>query len=132
MRSNNADTWIGLRALLLGFLAVMIAGALLLLVQEEAVNASGHQEMESVVVSPGDTLWEIADRFSPESVDLRVVIRETSGTERVGIQGPEARSGPSGSCREVLKIRGQRPDLTICYFRDFGDSPVEILADSQE
>ncbi len=76
MRSNDADTWIGLRALLLGFLVVMIAGALLLLLQEEAVNASGHQEMESVVVSPGDTLWEIADRFSPESVDLRVVIRE--------------------------------------------------------
>ncbi len=76
MRSTIADRWIGLRALFLGFLVVMIAGALLLLLQEEAVSASGHQEMASVVVSPGDTLWEIADRFSPESADLRVVIRE--------------------------------------------------------
>ncbi len=55
---------------------VLIAGALLLTFQEEGVSASEDPEMELVVVTPGDTLWEIADRFSPESADLRVVIAE--------------------------------------------------------
>jgi len=76
MRSTTADPQAGLRALFLGLLVVIFAGALLLLFEGEAVGASGQQEMEVVVVSPGETLWEIADRFSPESVDLRVVVRE--------------------------------------------------------
>ena len=60
----------------MGLLVVIFAGTLLLLLEEEVVGASGQQETESVVVSPGETLWEIADRFSPESVDLRVVVQE--------------------------------------------------------
>lgn len=76
MRSAAADPQTGLRALFLGLLVVIFAGALLLAVEGEAVGASGQQEMESVVVSSGDTLWEIADRFSPESADLRVVVQD--------------------------------------------------------
>lgn len=76
MCSTTADPKAGLRALFLGLLVVIFAGALLLLVEGEAVGASGQQDIEAVVVSPGETLWEIADRFSPESVDLRVVVQE--------------------------------------------------------
>ena len=77
MRSTTtADPQAGLRALFLGLLVVIIAGALLLLFEGEAVGASGQQEMEAVVVAAGDTLWEIADRFSPDSADLRVVVQE--------------------------------------------------------
>ena len=84
MRSTTADPQAGLRALFLGLLVVIFAGALLLLVEGEAVGASGQQEMEAVVVSPGDTLWEIADRISPESLDLRAVVQglvELNGLE---------------------------------------------------
>lgn len=76
MRSTTTDPQVGLRALFLGLLVVTISGALLLLFEGEAVGASGQQDMEAVVVSRGDTLWEIADRFSPDSADLRVVVRE--------------------------------------------------------
>lgn len=76
MRSTTADPQVGLRALFLGLLVVTISGALLLLFEGEAVGASVQQDMEAVVVSRGDTLWEIADRFSPDSADLRVVVRE--------------------------------------------------------
>lgn len=76
MRSTTSDPQAGLRALLLGLLVVTVTGALLLVFEEKAVGAGGQQEMESVLVAPGDTLWEIADRFSPESVDLREVVQE--------------------------------------------------------
>ena len=84
MRSTTADPQAGLRALFLGLLVVILAGVLLLLVEGEAVGASGQQEMEAVVVAPGDTLWEIADRISPESLDLRAVVQglvELNGLE---------------------------------------------------
>lgn len=76
MRSIHSDSRTGLRALFLGLLLVLVVGALLLLLQAEAVSAPMRQEVQSVVVQPGETLWEIADRFAPESADLRVVIRE--------------------------------------------------------
>ncbi|MDE0120908.1 MAG: LysM peptidoglycan-binding domain-containing protein [bacterium] len=91
MRSTTADPQAGLRALFLGLLVVIFAGALLLLFEGEAVGASGQQEMEAVVVSPGETLWEIADRFSPESVDLRVVVREL--VELNGLESKVLRPG---------------------------------------
>ena len=76
MRSLTSDPQAGPRALLLGLLVVTVTGALLLVLEEKAVGAAGQQETESVLVAPGDTLWEIADRFSPESVDLREVVQE--------------------------------------------------------
>lgn len=76
MRSATSDPQAGLRALFLGVLVVTVTGALLLVLEEKAVGAVGQQETESVLVAPGDTLWEIADRFSPESVDLREVVQE--------------------------------------------------------
>lgn len=76
MRSTTSDPQAGLRALLLGLLVVTVTGALLLVLEEKAVGAVGQQETESVMIAPGDTLWEIADRFSPESVDLREVVQE--------------------------------------------------------
>ncbi len=76
MRSTATGPRAVSRALFLGLLVVIFAGALLLLLEGKAVGASGQQEMTAVVVSPGDTLWEIADRFSPERVDLRVVVQE--------------------------------------------------------
>lgn len=76
MRSIHSDSRRGLRALLLGFLLVLVVGAVLLLFQEEAASAPGRRDIQSVVVQPGETLWEIADRFAPESADLRVVVRE--------------------------------------------------------
>ena len=76
MRSTTSDPQAGLRALLLGLLVVTVTGALLLVLEEKAVGAVGQKETESVLVAPGDTLWEIADLFSPESVDLREVVQE--------------------------------------------------------
>ena len=91
MRSTAADPQAGLRALVLGLLVVIFAGAVLLLFEGEAVGASGQQELEAVVVSSGDTLWEIADRFSPESVDLRAVVREL--VELNGLESKVLRPG---------------------------------------
>lgn len=76
MRSISTDPRAGIRALLLALLLVLVIGALLVVFQKEAVSAPGREEMTTVVVQPGDTLWEIADRFAPESADLRVVISE--------------------------------------------------------
>lgn len=76
MRSTHSDTRTGLRALLLGLLLVFFIGVLLLFFQEQAVSATGRPQVQSVVVRPGDTLWEIADRFAPESADLRVVVKD--------------------------------------------------------
>lgn len=76
MRSTHTESRTGLRAIVLGLLLVLIIGAFLLLFEEEAVSASGGPQVTSVVVEPGDTLWEIADRVAPEGADLRVVIKE--------------------------------------------------------
>ena len=76
MRSFTSDSRTGLRALLLGLLLVLLVGALLLLFGEEAESSMGPPQITAVVVQPGDTLWEIADRFWPESADLRAVVRE--------------------------------------------------------
>jgi nucleoid-associated protein YgaU len=76
MRSLYSDSCHGLRALLLGLGLVVLVGALLFLFQGEAQSSTGQPEITAVVVQPGDTLWEIADRFWPESVDLRAVVRE--------------------------------------------------------
>lgn len=100
MRSSNVDERVGLRALLLGLLLVLVVGALLLVLQDEVVSASGPQQIESVVVSPGDTLWEIADRFSPESVDLRVVVSEL--VELNGLESKVLRPG------QVLQVPAAR------------------------
>lgn len=76
MRSFLSDSRTGLRALLLGLLLVILVGALLLLFQEEAESSTEPRVVTAVVVQPGETLWEIADRFWPESADLRVVVGE--------------------------------------------------------
>ena len=76
MRSITTESRIGLRALALGFLAVVLAGAVLLLFEGEAVGASGGTEVKVVRVESGDTLWEIAHRFAPGEADLRVVVQE--------------------------------------------------------
>ena len=91
MRSIHSDSRRGLRALLLGLLLVLVVGAVLVLLQEEVVSASGQQEVQSVVVQPGESLWEIADRFAPESADLRVVITEL--VELNGLQTKVLRPG---------------------------------------
>ncbi|MYK55705.1 MAG: LysM peptidoglycan-binding domain-containing protein [Acidimicrobiia bacterium] len=91
MRSTAVAPQAGLRALFLGFLVVILAGALLLLLEGETVGASGRQDKDAVVVSPGDTLWEIADRFSPDSVDLRVVVQEL--VELNGLESKVLRPG---------------------------------------
>ena len=94
MRSTPAQA--SLRALSLGLLLVVIVGALFLLFQEEAVSSSGSPEAKTVVVRSGDTLWEIADRFSPESADLRIVIRELASFN--GLHSKALRPG------QVLRI----------------------------
>ena len=66
----------GLRALALGLLLVLLVGVMLWLLQPQAVNASGPSETTTVVVGPGDTLWEIADQLAPDGADLRLVVRE--------------------------------------------------------
>ncbi|MDE0233203.1 MAG: LysM peptidoglycan-binding domain-containing protein [bacterium] len=83
MRSTTTDPQAGLRALFLGLLVVTLTGALLLMLEGEAVGAPGQHEIESVVVAPGETLWEIADRFSPESMDLRLVVQELVDLNRL-------------------------------------------------
>ena len=97
MRSIHTESRTGLRAIVLGLLLVLIIGAFLLLFEEEAVSASGGPQVTSVVVEPGDTLWEIADRVAPESADLRGSDQGTGSAERVAIKGVETRSGSSGS-----------------------------------
>lgn len=80
-----------LRALLLGLLLVLFVGAFLLLFQSEAVSTTGPAEMRAVVARPGDTLWEIADRFARDSADLRVVVREL--VELNGLESKVLRPG---------------------------------------
>lgn len=57
-------------------LVVLVVGALLLTFDAEAVGSPALPEVKTVVVKPGDTLWGIADRSTPDSVDLRTVVRE--------------------------------------------------------
>ncbi len=75
MRSTTY-TRTGLRALLLGLLLVLLVGAFLWLFQAPARSASGPPEVVTVVVQPGDTLWEIADQLAPDTADLRAVVSE--------------------------------------------------------
>lgn len=91
MRSIHSDSRTGLRAILLGLLLVLVVGALLLLFQEEAVSSPGQADARKVVVQPGDTLWEIADRFAPESADLRVVVRRLAALN--GLESKTLRPG---------------------------------------
>lgn len=91
MRSIQTDSRTGLRALALGLLLVLIVGGLLLVFGEEAVSAPGQAELTTVVVEPGDTLWEIADRFSPDSADLRVVVGELAALN--GLESKALRPG---------------------------------------
>lgn len=100
MRSIPSDSRTGLRALLLGLLVVLTVGALLLLFQGEAASTPGQMDMTVVVVQPGDTLWEIADRFAPESADLRVVVRELVTLN--GLQSKVLRPG------QVLQVPSDR------------------------
>ena len=76
MRSTNTYSGTGRRALLLGLWLVLIVSALLWLFGAEAVSAPAPSDAAAVVVKPGDTLWEIADRWAPPGVDLRVMVRE--------------------------------------------------------
>lgn len=40
------------------------------------VYGEGEKSYEAFIVSNGDTLWEIAELYKPESVELRSYIRE--------------------------------------------------------
>ena len=100
MRSFTSDSGTGVRALLLGLLLVCLVGALLLLLGEEAESSTGFQGNTAVVVEPGDTLWEIADRFWPESADLRVVVREL--VDLNGLQSKVLKPG------QVLQVPSDR------------------------
>lgn len=100
MRSIQSNSRTGLRALFLGLLLVLVVGALLLLFQGEAVSAPIQPAATSVVVQPGETLWEIADRFTPESADLRVVV-----TELVTLNGLQSKVLKPG---QVLQIPASR------------------------
>lgn len=100
MRSFQSDSRTGLRALVLGLLLVLLVGALLFLFQGAAQSSSGQPQITTVVVQPGDTLWEIADRFWPESVDLRTVVREL-----VDLNGLESKVLRPG---QVLQVPSDR------------------------
>ncbi len=81
----------GLRALALGLALVLLVGALLWMFQPQAVSASGPSEAKTVVVRPGDTLWEIADQLAPDGADLRLVVRELVAVN--GLQSKVLRPG---------------------------------------
>jgi len=66
----------GLRALALGLWLVLMVSALLWLFQAEVRSLPGPPEVRTVVVQPGDTLWEIADKLAPDTADLRAVVSE--------------------------------------------------------
>ena len=59
----------GLTVLLVAVMALTILGG-----GGEATAPAGPRSTESVVIQPGETLWDIAEEHAPEGMDLRVYV----------------------------------------------------------
>ena len=76
------------RRAVVGLATVLVAGALLLATGPSGVATAGADRAvpATITVQPGDTLWEVAQRFAPPGTDLRAYVATVD--ELNAIEGP--------------------------------------------
>ena len=62
------------RSALAGIFLVFLVGSMLAGGQESIAPASSPSAPEAVVLAPGDTLWDVAERYAPEGTDPRAYV----------------------------------------------------------
>jgi Tfp pilus assembly protein FimV len=72
-------------------LAVVVASVIgLTLMGGGTAPASRSSAPRAVVVQPGQTLWDVADRYAPEGMDLRAYVDALVGLNDLGTRPPVA------------------------------------------